>query len=74
MKNEKGVIVDAFDLKLGKEVFYYCELGKIEWNRWNLILLINLLMIIWVSTKVIEVSKIQCSFNQKGDNEDNEHT
>ena len=25
---EKGVIVDAFDLKLGKEVFYYCELGK----------------------------------------------
>ena len=34
---EKGVIVDAFDLKLGKEVFYYCELGKnrSEIEKWE---------------------------------------
>jgi putative phage-type endonuclease len=34
---EKGVIVDAYDLKLGKEVFYYCELGKSkgEIEKWE---------------------------------------
>ena len=34
---EKGVIIDAFDLKLGKEVFYYGELGKSkkEIKKWE---------------------------------------
>ena len=34
---EKGVIVDAYDLKIGKEVFYYCKLGlsKDEIQKWE---------------------------------------
>ena len=34
---EKGVIVDGYDLKLGKEVFYYCDLGKSkkEIEKWE---------------------------------------
>lgn len=34
---EKGVIVDAYDLNLGKEVFYYCKLGlsREEIEKWE---------------------------------------
>lgn len=33
---EKGVILDAYNIKLNKEVFYYCEFGKnrVEIDKW----------------------------------------